>query len=141
MTILTHIFKKRLPGLPQICGARASKRVVANLVKLTCMEAPMELSNGPHCFAFLSKRWSRESRAKSRAQTRQEPPRSDQSHQQPDDPFRTAMRVRDVPSLESLVCCARWSFDPQGNLVGDTDAVAFQGYYLFWVVGQNTDVL
>ena len=36
----------------------------------------------------------------------------------------------------------RWlgGFDVQGDLVGDADAVAFQGYYLFRVVGQDADV-
>jgi hypothetical protein len=61
--------------------------------------------------------------------------RQEQSHKQPNEPFRSAVHVRDVPSLESLVCCARWSFDPQGDLVGDADAVAFEGYYLFRMVG------
>ena len=36
----------------------------------------------------------------------------------------------------------RWlgGFDAQGDLVGDADAVAFQGYYFFRVIGQDADV-
>jgi hypothetical protein len=30
--------------------------------------------------------------------------------------------------------------DAQGDLVGDADAVAFQGDYLFWVIREDADV-
>ena len=36
--------------------------------------------------------------------------------------------------------CTSWSFDAQGDLVGDADAVAFEGDHLFGVVGEDADV-
>ena len=42
--------------------------------------------------------------------------------------------------LEGLVRGARGR-NVQGDLVGDADAVALQGHHLFWMVGQDTDVL
>jgi hypothetical protein len=50
-------------------------------------------------------------------------------------PLRIAGKRRFVGALEDLVRCACGSFDAEGHLVGYADAVAFQGYYFFRVIG------
>ena len=49
-------------------------------------------------------------------------------------------RPKRLFALQRLMRWPQRCFDAQGDLVGDADAVAFQGYYLFWMVGQDTDV-
>jgi hypothetical protein len=41
---------------------------------------------------------------------------------------------------EDLVRCSRWRFDVEGNLVGDADSVAFEGNYLFGMIGQDANI-
>jgi len=45
-----------------------------------------------------------------------------------------------VGALEDLMRRARWCLDAEGDLVGDADAVAFQGYHLFWMIGEDANV-
>ena len=45
-----------------------------------------------------------------------------------------------VGMLEALVCCGALGCDAQRDLVGDADAVAFEGDNFFRVIGENTNI-
>jgi len=121
---------QQVPGIGRRRRTRFCKcanRTALLRTSMTCRRF-VELCDGTYCFALLSNSGGGEvtpNQEREKCRNHQH-----QSQRKSHDPFCSALPVRVILFLEGLVCGTRL-VDAKRDLVGDTDAVAFQSDKLF----------